>query len=73
MLYGGAPHLVAAAYALIGWQMILSGTALGIVSASRATEGQLAALVPLPLVVAAFAIACYSMRQAALAMRSMSR
>lgn len=73
MLYGGVPHLVAAAYAAIGWQMILSGTALGLASASRATEGQLAALLPLPLVVPAFALALYSMHQAALAIRSMSR
>ena len=73
MLYGGVPHLVAAAYAVIGWHMVLSGTALGLLSASRATEGQLAALLPLPLVVAAFAVALYSMRHAALAMRSMSR
>ena len=73
MLYGGVPHLVAAAYAGIGWNMTMSGTALGLLSISRATEGQLAALLPLPLVVAAFAVALYAMQHAALAMRSMSR
>jgi len=73
VLYGGAPHLVAAAYAIIGWHMVLFGTALGLLSAARATEGEMAALLPLPLVVASFAIALYSLRHAALAIRSVMR
>ena len=72
MLYGGVPHLVAAAYAIVGWHMIFSGTALGLLSVARATEGGLEALLPLPMVVAAFAVALYSLREAALAIRSVS-
>ena len=73
MLYGGAPHLVAAAYAIIGWHMVLFGTALGLLSAARATEGELAALLPLPLVVASFGIALHALRHAALAIHSVMR
>ena len=73
MLHGGAPHLVAAAYAVLGWHMVWFGTALGLLSAARATEGEVAALLPLPLVVASFAIALYALRQAALVMRSVMR
>jgi hypothetical protein len=58
---------------MIGWHMVLFGTWLGVLSAARATEGEIAALLPLPLVVASFAIALYALRQAALAIRSVMR
>lgn len=73
MLYGGAPHFVAAGYAILGWYMVLMGTWLGVLSAARATEGQWAALLPLPLVVVAFALGIYSTREAARAIRSVMR
>lgn len=73
MLYGGMPHLVAAAYAIVGWHMVLFGTWLGLLSAAKATEGEVAALLPLPLVVFSFAVALYALRQAALAIRSVMR
>ena len=73
MLHGGAPHLVAAAYTLVGWHMVWFGTALGLVSAARATEGEVAALLPLPLVVASFAIALFALREAAVVIRSVMR
>ena len=73
MLYGGAPHLVAAAYAVVGWHMVLYGTWLGLLSIANATQGEYAALLPLPLVVASFAIALYALHHAALAIRSVMR
>jgi hypothetical protein len=53
--------------------MVWFGTALGLLSAARATQGELAALLPLPLVVVSFAIALYALRHAALAIRSVMR
>ncbi|MSP22141.1 MAG: hypothetical protein EXR66_03875 [Dehalococcoidia bacterium] len=73
MLYVGAPQIVAASYAIIGWHMVLMGTALGLLSAHFATQGELAALVPLPLMMVAFGIGTYSLRQAAWALRSVMR
>jgi hypothetical protein len=73
VLYGGAPHYVAAAYAVIGWHMVLFGTALGLISAWYASEGEFAALLPLPLVVISFGLALHSLRHAAVAIRSVMR
>jgi FtsH-binding integral membrane protein len=73
VLYGGAPHFVAAGYAIVGWYMVLMGTWLGLISASRAAAGEWAALLPLPLVVVTFAIGIYSTREAARTIRSVMR
>ncbi len=73
MLHGGAPHLFAAMYALTGWYLVLSGTALGIVSLGAALHGSFAALLPIPFVVAAFGLAVYTIRLAAEAIRSVMR
>jgi hypothetical protein len=73
MLHGGAPHLVAAAYAIVGWHMVFFGTALGLLSAANAVQGEFVALLPLPLSVFSFVVACYALKQAALALRAMMR
>jgi hypothetical protein len=73
MLYGGSPHLVAAGYAIVGWYMVFMGTALGLLSASWATQGQVTALMPLPLMVVSFATGIYALREAAQAIRSVMR
>ena len=70
MHYGGAPHLVAAAYAIIGWHLVLAGTTLGLISLGAATRGEFAALMPLPLAIVAFSLATHSLREAAQAIRS---
>jgi hypothetical protein len=53
--------------------MVLYGTWLGLLSIANATQGEFAALLPLPLVVASFAIALYALHHAALAIRSVMR
>ncbi len=70
MLLGGAPHLVAAAYALIGWHLVVAGTAMLYVSLDAALDGELAALMPLPVAIVAFSLATHSLRRAAEAIRS---
>ncbi len=73
MLYGGAPHLVAAAYAIIGYFMVLAGTALAVVSAGAAFRGEAAGLMPLPFVIIAFSLAVHALRCSAEAIRSVMR
>ncbi len=70
MLLGGAPHLVAIAYALIGWQLVVAGTAMAFISARAALDGEIAALLPLPFAMLAFWLATYSLRRAAEVIRS---
>lgn len=70
MHYGGAPHLVAAAYAVIGWHLVLAGTAMGLISLGAAMRGEFAALMPVPFAIVAFSLATHSLRNAAQAIRS---
>ncbi len=73
MLYGGAPYLVAGTYAVIGWQMVLTGTTLAFLSAGAALRGDFFALAPLPLVIAAFSLAAQAIRGAAEAISAVRR
>lgn len=73
MLYGGAPYLVAGTYAVIGWQMVLTGTTLVYLSAGAALRGDFFALAPLPLVVVAFSLAAQAIRGAAEAINAVRR
>ncbi len=73
MYYGGAPHLIAAMYALTGWFLVLTGTTLGVATLDAALHGSFAALMPLPFIVVTFKIASHAIRLAAEAIRSVMR
>lgn len=73
VLYGGAPHWFAAAYALLGWYLVLAGTGLVYVSLGAASRGGIAALLPLPFVIVSFSLATRVIRMAAEAIRSVLR
>lgn len=72
-MLGGAPHLFAVAFAILGWHMVRIATAMGLLSAAYALRGDFAALLPLPLLVASMVIALVALREAAGLLRAVMR
>jgi hypothetical protein len=73
VLQRGAPHLYAAMYALLGWFMVMTGTALGVLTLKAALSGTFLALLPLPFAFFSFLLAGYALRCTAEAIRSAMR